>query len=108
MANYFTATDSGHLALIVKAVRDHQALETVAAQAERDVIAHYTHRYPASVPLSSQFSGSPGYLQDNGFTVALQNFVPDSASCTDAGLVLALRDTIADVINWRLSKTGES
>lgn len=106
MASYFDP--NVHVTLIPSSLRDHDDLPTVSEQAERDVIAHFTTRYPASQELSSQFAEGPGYLQANGLTVCLQNFNPDSASCTDAGLVLALRDTVADVVKWRLSKTGES
>jgi len=106
MASYFDPNT--HVTLIPSALRGHADLPTVAEQAERDVIGHFTHRYPANTELSTQFATGPGYLQANGLTVCLQHFDPNPASCTDAGLVLALRDTIAEVVTWRLSKTGES
>jgi hypothetical protein len=108
VAAFFNATSTAHLALIAKPVRSHDDLATVAAQVERDVIAHYTQRHPGAQSYSSHFYLGRGYHKGNGFYVLLEGFNPDSDAVTDTDLKQALIDTIADVITWRLAKRGEA
>lgn len=108
MASYFDATSTAHLALLTRSVRSHQDLATEAAKAERDVIMYYTVRQAPIEMYTSQFTLSRGYPKGNGVYVCLEGFDPDADNVDDAELVTALRDTIADVLTWRLSKYGES
>lgn len=110
MTTYFDSTNTAHLLLIVHSVRAHKDIATVAEQSEYDVIEHFTRHYPAAVDYVNNFYVGQGYHKGNGVYVALEGFNPD-ADAVDAAyadLVTALRYTIADVINWRLSKYGES
>lgn len=108
MTAYFDVNSTSSTDLLVKAVRTHDELATTAADAETDVVAHFSRRYPSSGTFSDAFYAGRGYYAGNGVWVSLLNYLPDAASCTDAGLVLALRRTIADVVTWRLGKRGEA
>lgn len=115
MTSYFVATSTSDILLVMRSFRSHGDLETVAAEAESDVIGHYTRRWPHAYPytpfpLGWDFFGSGwagrGFDLGDGAWVMLHNYVPDASSCTDASLVLALKRTIADVVTWRLAKYG--
>ena len=108
MASYFNATNTAHLALLTRSVRAHQDLATEAAKAERDVIMFYTLRQAPYEMYTSQFTLSRGYPKGNGVYVCLEGFDPDADVVDDEELVVALRDTIADVLAWRLTKYAES
>jgi hypothetical protein len=109
VAAYFDAQSTADLALVVKDVRSYPDLSVTAAQAEWDVIEHFTRQFPAAVDHVNNFYVGRGYHRGNGVYVALEGFNPD-ASAVDAAyadLVTALKWTIADVISWRLSKYSE-
>lgn len=108
MASFFDATATAHLALVTRSLRSHQDLAVEAARAERDVIAVYTLRATPMEAYSTQFYAGRGYAKGNGVYVCLEGFDPDADNVTDTELKEALRDSIVDVLNWRLAKYGES
>lgn len=111
MTAYFVPTATECLSLLVSAVRSHQDLEVIAPDAEADVIAHYTRQGTVdllAINTLDPYSIGRAYHLGDGVWVGLKNYTPDASSCTDAGLVLALRRTIADVINWRLAKRADA
>jgi hypothetical protein len=108
VASFFDATNTAHTALIVRSVRTHTDLVTEAAKAERDVIAFYTMRQNPIESYTTYFYTSRAYPKGDGVFVCLTGFDPDADAVTDTDLVAELRQTIADVIGWRLSKYGES
>lgn len=108
MTSYFTHTATADTVLLIKSFRAHDDLAVIAASAERDVISHFTRRYPAFDNYATTGFIGRAYHKGNGVWVALDGFNPDASQVTDADFVIALRETIADVINWRLSKAGEN
>lgn len=108
MTAFFDATNTADTALVVRPLRTHDELVTVAAQAERDVIGIYTRRGAPVADFVNNFYTGRGYHKGNGVWVAIEGFDPDASAVTNADLVRALKDTIADVITWRLRKMGEN
>lgn len=107
MTAFFVVTDTACAALITRVVRDHDDIASVAADAEADVIGHYTRQYP-SAEYVNQFYVGAGYNKGNDVYVALRGFNPDADLVTDLELKRALQRTIAEVINWRLVRYGEN
>lgn len=108
MATFFTATSTSDVLLIVRSLRTHIDLTTIAMQAESDVIEHYTLRQAPMDEYATQFYTGRGYHKGNGMYVHLLGFDPDASVVTDSDLVTALKWTIADVINWRLTQYNEN
>jgi hypothetical protein len=108
VASFFDATNTAHTALIVRSVRTHTDLATEAAKAERDVIMFYTLRQAPNEMWNTYFYTGRGFPKGNGVYVCLEGFDSDADDVTDTELKDALRDTIADVLSWRLSRYGES
>lgn len=121
MATYF---DSGSdTALLKSGHRTHSDLATVAAVAEADVIGKYTERPPEVLytarignNVNGLATGAVGRFEDVSsaglpetstapeLRVYLLGYKTDSAHAdVDPQLRTALKRTIADVINWRLS-----
>lgn len=107
MANYFVvASDTG---LLPPAIRTNADLANVAAEAEKDVIEHYTDRvrptwYTARVNTVSE---NVGELVNSslGLYVYLRGYKKDANdAAVDADLKDALKREIAGVIAWRLAK----
>lgn len=110
MTSYFDATSTADQQLLLKAFRAHDDLASIAVQAEADVIQHFTRRLPPAIGFQSQFYLGIGYHKGNGIWVSLEGFNPDASlvAADHADLKSTLKATIADVINWRLAKTGIS
>lgn len=103
MATYFNPDDEAHKLLLPKTFREADELDAIAAQVERDVIRQYTQRVRSDV--------LPGLVDstfvnlDLGLIVLLRGYQTDADDAdTDPDLKLALRDTVADVIAWRIRK----
>lgn len=104
---YFDAEDPAHIALLRENIRDVSELKDVAAAAEYDVIAAWS---------GTQFVGNTTYgtytfestlIRTSPFPIYcyLRNFTTDPEdSQADPMLVDALRRTIAQVIEWRVSQ----
>src|SRR5574337_1144772 len=103
-----STSTSADLLLIPVTYRAAEDLPTIAAVAEADVVERFTQHEPPRSQLTSEFYVTPGWSLGQGDYVALRNFNPDASSCTDAGLVLALKRTIAEVITWRAAKLDEN
>ena len=122
MASYFDPKNElADRNLLPPNVRGHSELETVAALAEADVIAHYTR-----APGYLNFTAKEAQLQDGivstevvgedvtnptpgagavvpQLRVYLRGFKADASHANvDPNLKLALRRTIAEVTRWRL------
>ncbi len=109
MATFFDATSTADQALLTLTHRTHADLATVAEQAESDVIGQYVEFRPTTTDLYvNQFYQAQAYSLGDGYYVMLRGYNPDSSLVDDAALVKALKWTIADTINWRLAKYGES
>jgi hypothetical protein len=105
MTAYFVATNPDHTALLLAGIRAHPDLATIAAQVESDVVEYFTRRYPTANDYANEFYVGRGYALGNGVYVGLLGYDPDASKVTDTALVTNLRQTIADVLTWRLSKT---
>jgi hypothetical protein len=120
VTTYFVATATADVALVPKALRGHDDLETIATQAERDVVEQFTRQGPPDTGNASWTWGwgsttwdwsssiAQGYNKGNGFWVHLAGYTPDADDCEDVDLKAALKDTIAAVIAWRLARTAEN
>lgn len=108
MTTFFDPTSTADLALVVKTFRDHPDMPVIALDAETDVVGYYTRRFPGAQDFNNNYYSNGGYSLGNGVWVSLLGFNPDASQVTDAGLVYALKVTIAKVIQWRLSKVGEN
>ncbi len=105
MATYFDSSKGPHLELLPEGMRRSQdEISRLAPQVERDVIRFYTRR-------ASQYStlGFPTVAEvvnvDLGLVVFLLGYKVDADDAdTDVDLKIALRDTIADVIVWRIRR----
>lgn len=107
MAPYFDWTDDNDLALLRKKSRESEDLETLAPQVEADVIEYYT---TAVDPLLRGWYASPYRAATQIETgsnrwVFLRGYTLDAADPTcDPALKLAMKRTIATVIEWRLAQ----
>lgn len=111
---YFDSTDPTHTALIRNDHRTYSDLANIAAVVERDVINAYT-RVPFVAQAYEQIftdvtvTTPPGSfpIGDGRRFVMLRGFDADP-TLADPYLVLALRDTIADQIEWRIAQQSVS
>lgn len=104
MASYFNVADDADL--VSPDVRSSQDLQTVAEQAEKDVIRFYTRKEPGDA--SGWRTTFPEGTEVNaalGLHVYLLGYETDADDeDTDDDLKDALKRTIADVTSWRLQQ----
>lgn len=107
MATYFDSAGNDKL-LLPPAVRTNTDLVNVAAEAERDVIEHYTARAPYLLYTARQASseGVPEQVNASlGLYVYLRGYKVDANdAATDADLKAALKREIASVIEFRIKQ----
>jgi hypothetical protein len=113
MSTFFTATATADLSLLLTTIRGHDDLAVTAARVERDVIRQFTTHEsdPTGVDawIATEAYLVPTLFADGGRdVVGLRGFNPDADLVADQGLKDALRDVIADVINWRLTGMSEN
>jgi hypothetical protein len=105
VATYFDSTGTDKL-LLVPAVRTNADLVNVAAEAEKDVIAHYTARahYLLNTVRLGSMEGTPELVNSSlGLYVFLRGYKVDANdAAVDTDLKAALKREIASVIEWRI------
>lgn len=106
MATYFDSTAPADKNLLRPGSRTNTDLANVAAEAEKDVIEHYTRAGRSAVYTSRAVwqDGSPVLVNATlGLYVFLAGYREDAAdAAVDADLKDALRREIAGVIDWRI------
>lgn len=120
MAPYFDPNDVSHLALLPAELREAQDLADVAADAEADVVNHYTRRapdlrYTAQQPIALDGQPVVLLLTDRtatqvgvGLYVFLEGYQEDADHASvDPDLKTDLRRAIAEVIKWRLRRWSQ-
>ena len=106
---YFDTTEATHLVMLPEGIRADSDLANVAAEAEADVIAHFTEgREGNSDPVKYLMSRDRTELTDGsgngiGLYVYLMGYEADPADA-EQNLVAAMRRTIAQVIRWRIQQ----
>ena len=106
---YFDTTDDDHKAMLPPGIRDDGDLADVAADAEADVIDHFTEGPEGNArPLRYVAGRDRTELTDAdgdgiGLYVYLMGYAADPASA-EQNLVAAMRRTIAEVIRWRMAQ----
>ena len=105
MTQYFdikTDTD-----LLPKEFRASPEIENLSARVERDIVLQYTRRVsPNTHPLIG-LVGDPFINKGLGLVIFLLGYREDADDPeTDPDLKVALKDTVADVLEWRLRKNS--
>lgn len=99
---YFDVTNEDHILLLPDTMRSVDDIESIAGRAERDVISMFIRRVSSSYPLLDQDNLVNATI---GLGVYLLGYKLDAADPdVDPDLEVALRETIADVIEWRLRR----
>jgi len=105
---YFDATNQEHLKLLPEGIRTDGDLANIAADAEADVIGHYTERGgavpsvadPPILTARERYQLTDAQGNGIGVYVYLKGYDPDPAQA-EQNLVTAMRRAIAAVIRWR-------
>jgi len=108
VATYFDSTGNDKL-LLVPAVRTNADLANVAAEAEKDVIEHYSdrsHYFWYTARYGAPIEGTPELVNANlGLYVYLRGYKVDANdAAVDTSLKDALKREIASVIEWRIKQ----
>lgn len=105
MSSYFDSTDEADLAYLPERFRDTEELATIATQAEADCIRAYLFSPPGSLYTAREGWVSDAVLFDSDLNlyVWLRGYQIDAADPdTNVNFKQALKETIADVVTWRL------
>jgi hypothetical protein len=100
MASYFDAKNQDDLNLLPTRFRDAEDIAAVAAQVERDILSEFTIRTAGDIRI-----GDTVFNNNLGLAIYLYGYKEDADDAdTDADLKQALKDTVAEVILWRLRR----
>ncbi len=105
MASYFQVTEKADLELLPETMREGKELSGIAVQAERDVIAQFTERFTAVSHYEGLLNTDIYLNMDLSLVIFLRGYTTDSGDAdVDVDMKAALKDTIAEVIKWRMRK----
>jgi hypothetical protein len=103
---YFDTDNQDHMDLLPTSMHEDRDIIEIAARAERDIIAFYTRR-GSLVDFTSMEHGAPeAWDSDLGLYVYLLGYKTDAAHAdVNSNFAIAMRDTIRDVIVWRIDRS---